>query len=131
MLLRLKDGLQGPRQENKLAGRRASVTRKYLSQLRNAAAAQESRLLVLLIPAREDTGDPGVLYQMAVQLMDELNIAYLNPIDILDAVADYALEPDVHWSNSGHQKIGAYLSECVTDFIASGNLADCENVIMP
>ena len=52
-------------------------------------------------------------------------------IDLLDPVADYAEPPDIHWNNAGHQKVGALLTECVDEFIASGDLANCERVVVP
>ena len=109
----------------------AELTRQYLAQLRDAAAALDSSLLVILIPRPIDIGDPGEEYQKAIQLMELLKIPYLNPIGILDPTADYAPPPDGHWNNSGHQKIGVLLRDCVERFFASGDLADCDNVIMP
>ena len=84
-----------------------------------------------LIPYREDLAQPSEHHQLAAKLMDELDIPYMPTLDLLDPVEDYAQPPDNHWNNSGHQKVGAYLSECVAAFIASGDLADCEHVMMP
>ena len=107
------------------------VTRNYLAQLRDAAYELDSDFLVLIIPQPEDVGNPGDLYQLAVRLMQELEIPYLEVIDLLDSVADYAEPPDNHWNNAGHQKVGALLTECVNEFIASGDLANCERVVVP
>ena len=63
--------------------------------------------------------------------MTELQLPYIDPTPILDPDEDYAPLPDNHWNNSGHQKVGALLSDCIEVFIATGNLGDCENVIMP
>ena len=107
------------------------LTRQYLTQLRDAASALDSSLLILLIPQRTDIGKLSELYLTAIELMQELEIPYLNPIDRLDPVADYAPPPDGHWNNAGHQKVGALLADCVATFIASGDLGQCDNVVMP
>ena len=134
--------------------RAIDVTREYLKTLRDAAAARDTALLVLLIPKREDISPPppdapplfvlnefsrllgqpllmaGESYQNAVQLMEELKIPYLNPIHALDAELDYA-PSDIHWNSAGHQKIGAMLSSCIEAFQITGDLSDCEQVEMP
>ena len=107
------------------------VTRKYLAQLRDTVHELDSTLLVFLIPRREHIGAPGEQYLVAIELMEELEIPYLNPIHLFDPHEDYAPEPDIHWNNAGHQKAGDYLVECIAVFIASGDLADCDNVVIP
>ena len=108
--------------------RQTSETREYLSQLRDAAAALDSQLLILLIPQSNDVNSPDRSYRTALQLFDELRLPYLEVRHLLDAAADYV---DFHWNNSGHQKVGAYLSACVTAFFATQNLAECEGVALP
>ena len=136
--------------------REVDVTREYLKTLRDAAAARDTALLVLLIPDWQDISPPPpgapplfVLdefrrllrqplrttdkrYQNAVQLMEELKIPYLNPIHALDP-SDYMPDPDIdkHWNSAGHQKIGAMLSDCIEAFQITGDLSDCEQVKMP
>lgn len=102
------------------------VTREYLIALLDAAAKRDTQLLVLLIPRCEDLSGIGTLYQNALQLMDELGITYLDPIDALDSETDYAAPPDVHLSNSGHQKIGEILVSCLQLFEAHGDLERCD-----
>ena len=127
------------------------ATREYLRALRDAAAAQETALLALLIPDRHDIPSPdrppfvlseferllrmplpmaGERYQNALRLMEELGIPYLNPIQALDVELDYT-NYDMHWTTAGHQKIGAILSDCIEDFQISYDLSDCEQVKMP
>lgn len=106
--------------------RQKRVTREYLAQLRDDIAAMDSQFLVLLIPRQADVDDPGTPYQTAIQLFEELRIPYIEARQVLEA-ADYT----GHWSTGGHQKVGAYLSDCVLAYFANGNLADCQNVIMP
>ncbi len=131
LLLRLVDAVKATRIQDLRYERRFEVTRQYLLELRDTIAAGGSEFLVLLIPRSEDIGSPTVWYQMALQLMQELNIAYLDPVSILDPVADYAVVPDTHWNNAGHQKAGALLSDCIERFIASGNFSGCEYVTAP
>ena len=104
LLLRLVDALEATRTQDVRYDRRFEVTRQYLMELRDTIAAGGSEFLVLLIPRSDDIGNPTVWYQMALQLMQSLEIAFVNPIDLFDPVADYAPPPDGHWNNSGHQK---------------------------
>ncbi len=107
------------------------ITRRYLKALRAAAAAQDTALLVVLIPNREDVLAPTPRYQNALAIMEELGLPHLNPIHALDVELDYAPEPDTHWNTAGHQKVGKMLSDCLAVFQISGDLADCEQVKMP
>ena len=102
------------------------LTRGYLRALREAAA-QDTALLILMIPDRGDIHSPHLRYQKALRLMRELKLPYIDPIHALDADLDYA----GHWSNAGHQKIGALLSDCLEAFQISYDLSDCEQVNMP
>ena len=105
--------------------RRVEVTREYLAALRDAAAAKDTQLLVLLIPTREDIAEASPLYASALRLLHDLDIAHIDPIGLLDSDGDYARLPDVHWSNAGHQKIGSVLTTCIERFLAESDLADC------
>ena len=107
------------------------LTRGYLAEIQAAVHAEKSKLLALLIPERSDLSNPGALFSTSIQLMEELEIPYINLIVALDAEEDYATPPDGHWSNSGHQKVGALLSACIAAYVASGDLADCDNIVMP
>ena len=134
MLPRLLHGIRWQRDQAMkygvpIASQTADITRGYLRDLRDAATAQGTDLLVLLIPGRAVIRAPRLSYQTVVQLMAELEIPYLNPIHALDAELDYA--PDGHWNNAGHQKVGAMLSVCIEAFQISGDLSDCEQVEMP
>ena len=111
--------------EGTRVNRRVEVTREYLADLRDAAIKQETQLLVLLIPRREDLSGAGPLYQNAVRLVTELEIPFLDPIHVLDSELDYATPPDVHWSNAGHQKIGAMLVDCLEAFRRNYDLSRC------
>ena len=107
------------------------VTREYLRDLRDAAAAQDTALLTLLIPTWKDLAAAGQRYQAAAQLMKELEMPYLDPRPLLDAELDYPQELKSHWNSAGHQKIGRLLSACVKAFQIHGDWSDCEQVIMP
>ncbi len=106
------------------------ITRSYLEELRDAAADQSSVLLVVLVPRAENVDDVSVRYQTAIELMRELGIPFLDPINELDS-NDYVPDPDNHWNNAGHQKIGALLSACMETFYANGNFAECDLVETP
>ena len=106
-----------------------AVTRGYLRDLRDAAA-QDTALLILLIPGPEDIPSPHAYYGRALRLFEELGLAYLNPIHLLDSELDY-LPGDFHWNSAGHQKIGAMLSDCIEAFQIRQVLAACEQVEMP
>ena len=107
------------------------ATRGYLRALRDAAAAQNTALLTLLIPMWEDIAAAGQRYQAAVQLMKELEMPYLNPRPLLDDALDYVRAANTHWNSAGHQKIGRLLSACIEAFQIHGGFSACEHVIMP
>jgi len=126
LALRTLDYVLGLDGEDLSFDRQKRVTRDYLAQLRDDVAAMDSQFLVLLIPGRDDVLAPRLPYQTARQLFEELQISYLEARRVLEP-ADYT----DHWNTEGHQKVGAYLSECVIAFFERGDLADCEHVIMP
>lgn len=91
----------------------ADATRFHLRTLRDAA--DDTELLLLLIPRREDLDQPGARFQLAQRLSDELGINSLNlRQSLIDS--DYAPRPDVHWNSAGHQKVGALLNTCLAAF---------------
>ena len=106
--------------------RQKRVTRQLLAQLRDDVAALESQFLVLLIPRAADVDAPSLPYETAKELFAELKIPYIEARHVLER-ADYV----DHWNSVGHQKVGAYLSECVIEFFGSGDLSNCGNVVMP
>ena len=111
--------------------RREQVTRGFVQELRDAVAAQGSAFLVHLIPGKDDLGNPGKRYQLTQEIMESLEIPYLNPISILDPIADYRQPHDIHWNNAGHQKVGEVLSACVRSFISSGHFRECDLIVLP
>ncbi len=106
------------------------LTRDYLTRLRDSASAQDTTLLVLLVPRRADIDEFSELYLTAIAVMEDLEIPYLDPRQFLDTVNDYK-PSDIHWNNSGHFKIGAVLVECIQSFIASGDMGNCDHVVVP
>ena len=129
LLLRMIDLARGEARTRWDRG--VDMTREYLRDLRAAAAAQDTALLVLLIPSREDLLAPTPRYENALAIMAELGIPWIDPIHALDVDLDYEPEPGTHWNTVGHQKIGAVLSDCLASFQISGDLSDCEQVKMP
>ena len=131
LMLRLIDALRDFEETEERFDTRIDITRRYLKDLRDEISMDDSFLLVLLIPGPEDIKSLGKRYQLAIGLMEELEIPYLSLIGLLDPASDYGPAPDIHWNNSGHQKVGALLSDCMEAFIASGNLGDCQYVVLP
>ncbi len=113
-----------------LKATKIKVTRQYLADLRDLTRVHNSALLVILVPYHDDLNEPSTLFLKTKQLLAELDIAYMDPAHLLDATADYAMPPDGHWSTAGHQKVGAYLSECVAVFIESEDLSQCDGVVI-
>lgn len=130
LVLRLVDALGAVITEDARFNRKVLITRDYLSKLRDAADQQGSALLVLLIPSIDDVETVSKRYLTAAQLMRELQIPYINPIDLL-GLEDYYPKPDEHWNNAGHQKIGALMSACLESFHASGDFSECAHVVIP
>ena len=79
------------------------LTRQYLTELRDAASAGSTTLLVLLIPDSTDIDAPSKNYRTSVQFMQELQIPYMEVTGLLEPVDDYAELGDPHCNNSGHQ----------------------------
>ena len=134
LLLRLRDMAQSPTPVAASYERHRQITKQYLLELNQAVSSNGSKLLVLLVPYSEDIEDlQGVRPRFSIgkELMRELEIPYLNPISILDPVADYGLPLDSHWTNSGHRKVGAILSDCVKRFLDSGDFSDCAHIKLP
>lgn len=105
------------------------ATRQYLTEIRDYAADHDIELILLMIPRREDVAEMGVLLQNTIQLADELNILYINPVSILDANVDYAPDPDIHWSTAGHQKVAELLIRCLSKFEVDGTVNTCNTII--
>lgn len=126
LALRTLDYFAGIDGEDLSFERQKRVTRELLAQLRDDVAAQGSQFLVLLIPRAADVDAPGKPYQTAKELFAELRIPYIEARHVLER-ADYT----DHWNTEGHQKVGAYLSECVIEFFDSGDLANCDNAVLP
>ena len=129
LALRVLDRVGNMTYDSSFAGQ-VQLTRQYLTQLRDAAAALDSGFLVLLIPRLEDIGDPGTEYAHSIMLMEALGIPYLNPITVL-ATEDYVPAPDRHWNTAGHQKVGGLLADCIERFMNSGGFTDCAYVTLP
>ena len=84
-----------------------------------------------MIDERADAIAPLMRFAAAIELMHELRIPYLDTTRFIQAPDDYAAFPNVHWNNSGHQKVGMRLGKCIEAFMASGNLADCDEAVLP
>ena len=111
------------RQADGASSVQAEVTRKYLRALRDQARAQDTALLVALIPQPDDIERPGARYQVARQLLTELDMDYLELAHALDARLDYA--GDGHWNNAGHSQVAGLLSDCLDGFDAEATFSSC------
>lgn len=129
--LRLIDSLEADSTQHERFDRRKDITRAFLQELRDLVSESDSAFLVMLIPGPEDITNPGLRYTIAAHLLSELGIPYLEPRSMLDRAADYAPPPDIHWSNSGHQKVGALLSECIKSILKHASPTDCEHIVLP
>ena len=129
LALRLRDALG--RLSGSLLAKQVAATRQQLAELRDLARAQGADLLALVIPHRDDMAAPSDEYRATLQLMQEVGIPYLDPIHLLDAPADYMDPPDDHWNTAGHQKVGAFLNDCVSAYMTAGDLAACDGVVVP
>ena len=107
------------------------ITRKLLTELRDATDEQNSDLLIILISSFDGTAAHQSLRSAAAQIFEDLSIPYFDPTDLLNPDTDFAPPPDGHWNDAGHQKVGAMLSDCLATFFTSGNLAACAHVISP
>lgn len=110
--------------------KQVDATRQHLITLQDYVASHDIAFFVLLIPSREDLSAPTPRYLSALDLFNELGIPYIDPLDDL-ILTDYAPDPDIHWSTEGHVKVGDMLTECLVTFEQSGDINDCDRVIMP
>ncbi len=117
--------------QRSLSQRKIALTRGYLTDLQAAAAAQDSALLIMLIPSKADLAAPGAQFNAAIALFETLAIPYFNPIDALELKRDYAGGEDVHWNSAGHQLVGRLLHACIELFYSHGDFARCERVVSP
>lgn len=111
--------------------RSIELTGGYLSELRQLVESQGSAFLVVMIDNRKDMDLPKMRFEAAVELLDELEIPYMDTKPIIQQPDDYKPLPDVHWNSAGHQKVGMILSDCIGALVEGGKLADCEYVKIP
>ena len=131
LLLRLLDNLGNVYTDESLENQHR-LTRQYLIQLRDAASELDSTLLVLLVPRTKDIGDPGEEYLTC----DPVDARTGNTLSEshrhigsrcrLCRAAGWSLEQCRPPENSA-----LLLAECVDAFIESGDLGECDNVVMP
>ena len=129
LLLRLRDSLATL--SGSLEAAKIKATGEQLAALRDLAQARATDLLVLVIPRQTAVDIPSEEYLAALSLMGAAGLPYINPSPLLDATADYDAGGDGHWNNAGHQKVGAQLSDCLRVYAVTGDLADCDAVVMP
>ena len=131
LVLRLRDKIAEQFSGGDHFDKQISFTRGYLTQLISEVSSLGAKLIVLLIPEPNELDAMNPRYLEAIQLVTELQIPYINPIDKLQAGIDYATGNDFHWNTVGHQKIGALLGECLRAYFDDETFANCENVVLP
>ena len=117
--------------DGKRINKQVEMTREYLIELRDYTKTNDIALLVLVIPRREDIGSPGVLMQHAIEIFEDLEIPYLNVMDILNADLDYAPLPDIHWSSKGHETVGRIIAQCLEQYENNRALSNCDYLVFP
>jgi len=81
------------------------ATRRLLGEIRDVCVQSKTKLVVLLIPDRDDLAR----HADALRLTDELGLTH---IDVRAALtdADYAPRPDTHWNDRGHAAVAAVVA---------------------
>jgi len=104
--------------------REMRITQELLYRLREWSAKNDSELVVLLIPYREDLNQTRVHYAAARKTLRAMKI---NCIEVKGSLSaeDYAEPPDPHWNSSGHAKAG----NAVLDYISMRRLVPDRNAI--
>ena len=130
LILRLRDAIALASFEDTSLADGLPVTREHLRQLRDFTFAHSSELLILLIPHADDLKIASEKYIAAVGLMEELGLPYVNVREELK-LEDYAPPEDGHWNDAGHQKVGKIIGDCLQLYFESGNIGDCDYVVLP
>jgi hypothetical protein len=103
-----------------------TATRNYLVDIRDLAERYDTRLLVLVIPERDDLETPTAAYTASLQMLEELDIPYLTIRNRL-TIADYASPPDTHWNLAGHTRAGNLMISCLQAILDS-NMNSCSQL---
>lgn len=99
-----------------------NVMTARLSQLRALADELDIPLLAIAIPVEEALdGATGDSYAEMLSALTDAGIPYLDSLPLLTH-EDYrnANPSDPHWNTTGHEKVGAMLSECIAFMIENG-----------
>jgi hypothetical protein len=83
-------------------------TLDLVSKIQSYVVSRKSKLIMLLIPDRNDLDSPGRSYVSAQQICSKLNLDCLSTIRSLRP-EDYTDPPDQHWNVGGHRKVGYLL----------------------
>lgn len=109
MLSKIKNKLNGSKKRE--TAEAYTRTTMYLKALNDYVQENNATLIVLIIPDSSDMQNKGVRYQQIVKTVKELQINYLEVVNLFTD-KDY-VEPGGHWNNSGHIKTGHALSEFI------------------
>ena len=92
------------------------MTKEYLRQLNEFTRENNAELIVLVIPSLPDIRERGAHYQLAVKILNELSVKYLETVDLYSE-KNYRKSGGGHWINSGHNITGHALSKYLLDYI--------------
>lgn len=84
------------------------LTINLLKEIQSYVSQKNSTLMLLIIPEASDLDELGENYKKAIRICRELRIECIEVIDILKK-KDYTNPPDLHWTESGHKKVGELL----------------------
>ncbi len=118
---KVSNRLNGHKEKAKELGYK--LTKDYLKELDDYVKANNAELIVLVIPSLDDVKKKEENYFSTLNLLKELNIKYVDPIDQL-TIEDYLTIDGGHWKNNGHIKAGHALSKFLLEYIKGKTQTD-------
>lgn len=92
-------------------------TKRLLREIQEYVEGRGAAFRVMIVPFREHLDGQEQRYQTILEIAAELGLEVWEVGGLLD-VADYAPEPDWHWNDSGHAKVGAFLRDKIEGLYA-------------
>lgn len=101
------------------------VQLELLGELKELTDSYESEFIVLIIQNKDSLDKQTQGYTSLVGILDQLQIPYIDPSSIL-TVEDYnnPSPVDLHWNNSGHEKVADVLVGCLTGIIENESICE-------
>ena len=85
-------------------------TQRLLGMIQQYVESRGAALRVMIIPFREHLDAQEPRYKTILEIAAELGLEVWELWPLLEVV-DYAPEPDTHWNDSGHDKVGRFLAD--------------------